>query len=647
MRQHRRPYRLTAALLPTAAMVGTLLVVAVPSAGAAAPDGYVASGPVTPVVQQVPVGGVDPAAARALADERGRNALHGVVALSAPVPATGYAAVGAVWDQAADTSGQRASVRTETDGDWSAWTALHTDPEHGPDPGTVEAAGSRPGTDPYVVGDVDAVQLRVSGRPGDRAPAGLTLVVIDPDAEQDQSAARLGRPHYRATDGNDVATPRPGIYSRAQWGADEGMRDGFAGYGEISGSFVHHTVNANDYSANQVPSILRSIYAYHVQGRGWSDIGYNFLVDRFGRVWEGRWGGIGRAVIGAHTLGYNEESFAMSAIGNFENVQPRKAMLRAYSRLYAWKLSLYGVAAQSTVRIDGDSFRAVNGHRDAASTACPGRHLYARLGRIRTTATNHQSGWAGRGLGRSVVGDPRPDLLVRDGAQLRVLAGDSSEQLLTESGTVRGSWESYSWLRIVGDWNGDGRRDLMGREDGELWLFPGLGNGRFGARVGGWDGWGSRTMLTPLGDWTGDGRPDLAARLPGGTLWLFPGRGGKGVRDGYALGGGFGDVGRVLGVGRWNADGAPDLMTRDRDGALWLWRGNGPGGLLQSRRVATDASRYDLMLGSGDLDRDGNPDLVARDRTSQQLYLLPGTSGGSLGRRVPIAGGPTAGDLLG
>lgn len=70
-------------------------------------------------------------------------------------------------------------------------------------------------------------------------------------------------------------------------------------------------------------AILRAIYAYHTQSQGWSDIGYNLLVDRFGRIWEGRSGGIGRPVIGAHTYGYNEESSAMSAIGSFEVARPR------------------------------------------------------------------------------------------------------------------------------------------------------------------------------------------------------------------------------------------------------------------------------------------------------------------------------------
>jgi hypothetical protein len=817
------------------------------------------------------------------------------VARSRVVPASGYAAVGAVWDRGGAVAGQRLELRTRTDGRWTAWQALTSDAEHAPEPGTAEARGARPGTDPYVVGDVDDVQLRASA-PVARAPEGLTLVVVDPGDDPTHAMAAPAGP-ARTTAARGTATRRPAIYSRAQWGAAESLRDGFSGYGEITGSFVHHTVNANDYSAAEVPSILRAIYAYHVQGRGWSDIGYNFLVDRFGRVWEGRWGGVGRPVIGAHTLGYNEEAFAVSAIGNFESTRPSQAMLAAYARVLAWKLSLHGVEPDARVRIDGDAFAAVNGHRDAASTACPGRYLYARLATIRAAAAGIQHAWSPRSLRRSVTGDPRPDLLVRDGERMRLLAGDAGAGFraaagrrsglggsdlvtglgdltgdgagdllvraadtgassvlpgtgsgglgepvpvgrgfsgatdvtgvpdltgdglpdavmrdaagtltlaagraapgfaravpLSESypraravagagdasgdgagdlwvltsagrlvlaagdgagglapgrvvvarwgtstllaaghdmtgdgrpdvllraeragrvwvrpgtrggdlgarvggwsgwdgfdaitmlgddtgdgiadaavlgpkgavsvlpgrggagvhpvGRVPGLWAAYSELRIVGDWDGDGRRDLMGRRLDRLWLFPGLGAGRFGPRQGGWAGWGGRRMLTPVGDWDGDGRPDLVARVPGGAVWLFPGRGARGAPAGYPIRSSVGDADRMFGVGRWDRDGAPDLMTRTRDGDLWLWPGNGPGGLLDPHRVAAGTNRFDLLLGMGDLDRDGHPDLVGRDRSGGQLHLLP-WSAGRLGSRVAIGSGSLAGDELG
>ena len=136
-----------------------------------------------------------------------------------------------------------------------------------------------------------------------------------------------------------------------------------------------------------MPGILRSIYAYHVKSRGWSDIGYNFLVDRFGRIWEGRYGGIDKAVVGAHTLGYNDYAFAMSAIGNFDVVQPPEVMLQAYGALFAWKLGLHGVnPASMSQQVGRTKFAAINGHRDAGSTACPGRYLYAKLANIRAYA---------------------------------------------------------------------------------------------------------------------------------------------------------------------------------------------------------------------------------------------------------------------
>jgi hypothetical protein len=123
-----------------------------------------------------------------------------------------------------------------------------------------------------------------------------------------------------------------------------------ARYGDVHAGFVHHTVNANNYTRREVPAILRGIYAYHTQSRGWRDIGYNYLIDRFGRIWEGRYGGVTLPVVGAHTLDYNENSFGTSAIGNYQIARPTSAMLDAYARLFAWKLSLSGVGRLSSER---------------------------------------------------------------------------------------------------------------------------------------------------------------------------------------------------------------------------------------------------------------------------------------------------------
>src|SRR4029078_9391412 len=122
---------------------------------------------------------------------------------------------------------------------------------------------------------------------------------------------------------------------------------------------------------------------------------YNCLVDRFGRIWEGRWGGVDKAVVGAHTLGYNEVAFAMSAIGNFEEAQSPEAVLEAYAKLFAWKLSKYDIKADATKLWVKDRYlQGINGHRDVGQTACPGKYLYAQIPKIRQMAASIQKGTA-------------------------------------------------------------------------------------------------------------------------------------------------------------------------------------------------------------------------------------------------------------
>jgi len=154
---------------------------------------------------------------------------------------------------------------------------------------------------------------------------------------------------------------------------------------------VHHTVNSNDYSRSDVPAIIRGIYAYHTRSLGWSDIGYNFLVDRFGRKWAGRAGGMRRAVIGAQVYGYNHVSTGIATIGNFETTTPSREMMRGVGRVVGWKLGLHGVRVGGRyAQLDGDRFRAVSGHRDGGQTACPGINLYRRLDVIREIAIRRQ-----------------------------------------------------------------------------------------------------------------------------------------------------------------------------------------------------------------------------------------------------------------
>ena len=138
-----------------------------------------------------------------------------------------------------------------------------------------------------------------------------------------------------------AATAQPRIVSRAAWGANESIRRAGPDYSDtVKAAFVHHTVQSNSYSPSESAALVRSDYLYHVRTRGWNDIGYNFLVDRYGRVFEGRYGGVTRAVLGAHAGGFNTNSTGVALLGTFTTARPTGPMLAALQRLLAWKLDL-------------------------------------------------------------------------------------------------------------------------------------------------------------------------------------------------------------------------------------------------------------------------------------------------------------------
>ncbi|WP_167404082.1 peptidoglycan recognition protein, partial [Streptomyces tricolor] len=196
--------------------------------------------------------------------------------------------------------------------------------------------------------------------------------------------------------------PRPRIVTRRGWGADESLRErGFVYTKKIKAAFVHHTATGNTYTCAQAPSVIRSIYRYHVKSMGWRDIGYNFLVDKCGTLYEGRAGGVAKAVLGAHTLGFNTNSMGVAVIGTYGTSKPPGGAVTAVARLTAWKLGLYGVDPRAKTYLTsgggnlypkGKNVRlnVISGHRDGFATECPGKLLYAKLGTARSSAAKYQ-----------------------------------------------------------------------------------------------------------------------------------------------------------------------------------------------------------------------------------------------------------------
>ncbi|MBD3784264.1 MAG: N-acetylmuramoyl-L-alanine amidase, partial [Micrococcales bacterium] len=290
--------------------------------------------------------------------------------------------VGLTWPRGEVADSDVVEIRERTGSAWGAWTTMDHDGGDGPDPGTAEATHSRSGTDPWVT-TADAVQVRV--RSTGAAPSSAKLDVVDPGDSPADTEAPTGAGAAAAQG------VRPTIYTRAQWGADESMRGRYFELGVVKAAVVHHTAGSNNYTAAQVPAIIRGIYRYHVTGNGWSDIGYNFLIDKFGRIWEGRWGGIDRPVVGAHALGVNSQTYGASIIGDYTSTVPSSAAITAQAKLAAWKLGLSHVDPTATTTLTGYGTKyTINGHRDTYSTSCPGAQVYSRLPTIRSLARTYQ-----------------------------------------------------------------------------------------------------------------------------------------------------------------------------------------------------------------------------------------------------------------
>ena len=309
---------------------------------------------------------------------------------SAQLDTTTYTMAAFIW--AADSEASPSfRIRSRRGGDWGRWTAVP--PMHGGQDAGAEGRSEHTGTELLWVGRSTAIQYEVSGARPDK----LRLVLLYPRPRRSDSS--LGSRSIDTLSSKSApAQLEPMLFSRQDWGADETWRNGGPAYNHLMQQVhIHHTANANDYSSDQVPTLIRGIYRYHTHYLGWSDIAYNFLVDRFGGVWEGRAGGPERWVRGAHTRGFNSSSTGIAVIGNFDEVRPSSSVLRSVAQVAAWKVHESGGWPRGKVRVrsegsdlyDADDLvvlRVIDGHRDTNETACPGRYLYEGLPLIRRRA---------------------------------------------------------------------------------------------------------------------------------------------------------------------------------------------------------------------------------------------------------------------
>lgn len=310
---------------------------------------------------------------------------------------------------ASDFNGTTARVRAQhANGSWGPWYDVEA-----PD-GVGDAHAPTRGTEPVFVGRTTTVQIAVRRPPGaaptQATPQGPSLGYRPVDVEKplgQNLKAVLITPPQAPTDTQfqppaAVSAPNqvPNIISRAQWGADEHLRCGTPIYDQgVRAAIVHHTAGSNDYAPEDSAGIIRSIYAYHARELGWCDIAYNALVDKYGQVFEGRAGGITKAVEGAHTGGFNVDTWGVAMLGDFDAAPPTPIQLRTVGRLIGWRLAMDHVNPLSSVMLTskgGDfthfpagatpTLPTIFTHRDVGNTDCPGNAAYAAMGELRDIA---------------------------------------------------------------------------------------------------------------------------------------------------------------------------------------------------------------------------------------------------------------------
>jgi hypothetical protein len=330
-------------------LVATLLFLATPAA---------ALGGVSLVVRDVP--------------------LHGERTLAAATPQ--FDLVGLHWRGTGTVQ-----FRTHSfEGRWSGWLRADPEAEDLPNVGSPEARASKGWRlgNPYWTGTSDRIEYRLRGR------------------VERLRAYFVRSPEVRIPLRRVSMTGSPPLLGREAWGANEAIRREAPRYApSVQFALVHHTAGSNSYTASQSAAIVRGIEIYHVQGNGWNDIGYNFLVDKYGQVFEGRYGGVDKNVIGAHAEGFNTGSTGVAVLGTYGSAAPSAAARTALANLLAWRLDVAHVDPLSTLTwVSGGNarfasgvpvmLRAVSGHRDTGFTTCPGAALYAQLGAIARQAAS-------------------------------------------------------------------------------------------------------------------------------------------------------------------------------------------------------------------------------------------------------------------
>jgi hypothetical protein len=427
---------------------------------------------------------------------------------------------------------------------------------------------------------------------------------------------------------------------------------------------VHHTADGIDYVDKAgAESLVQAIYRYHAApvadgGQDWGDIGYNFIIDKFGSIYEGRYSrdylganpsgddAGGNGVTAGHTLGWNSGTVGIALLGTFTAQDVSPAARQSLESMLAWEASRHGINPQATSAFVNPTSLAtittpnIAGHRDYVATydECPGSAFYATLPAIRAavaariTPPTPPSPSAAIFSPMDFTGDARSDIMrVTTAGDLYLYRGNGVGGFSGSGVKIGAGWGIFAKVLSPGDFTGDGRSDLLAvKANGELFLYRGNGVGGFagsGVRIGA--GWGIFAKVLSPGDFTGDGRSDLLAVKANGELFLYRGNGVGGFAgSGIRIGTGWGMFAKVLSPRDFSGDRRSDIMAVKANGELFLYRGNGVGGFAGAGvRIGTGWGTFSTLFSPGDFTRDGRADVLGVTG-SGYMYLYRGNGVG-------------------
>lgn len=470
--------------------------------------------------------------------------------------------------------------------------------------------------------------------PAEEAEKHAELAIPDTQAGAQgiPSALVLKRAVGPTADGKAYVTDIPGltITTRKGWGADESLMDWDPEPVTFRGAVVHHTAGSNNYTKSQVPNVVRGVYHFHAVTRGWGDVGYHLLVDKFGGVWEGRAGGLTKAVEGGHALGANTATFGISVLGDYMKVRPSDEAIDAVAKAVAWKLRLHGIRnVNGTINVKGKQWGkssvdipVIAVHRQVGGTTCPGDAFMTRVPEIQAKAAAYMT------------------------SSLKPRAEKKTEEKLQrypQWGSIQQIGHGWDGGRVLaaGAFSASGRTDaILVDTQGRMWLYPGHGEGNFvygRTQIG--HGWQGLDQLTGGVDFDGDDNPDIIARhKESGNLLLYSGNGRgwfKGVRT---IGYGWNGFSRIYVLSGMEKNGHPIVFGTHPNGLMRAYLTDGRGAFKSMRIVGGGWNVMREMSSVGDKTGDGLSDFVVID-TQGRLWLYEGTGDGSHGKRYQIGHG--------